>query len=197
MPDEELNKNEQEEPENEAAEGKPGLPLKKYGIYAAIVVVIMAAAYFVTLKVVKPMFAGNSEKVEEKVADKEKPKKKTSEQKGHKTLSDHGSESGEFAAGDVHLIEDIIVNPAGTAGRRFLSTSIGFELETAYASELMNEREAIVRDALITILSSQSIPELSDFKQRERLRKLIKLRVEKLLHIEDIAAVYFTEFVLQ
>jgi len=118
MPDEELKKNEQEEPENESGEKKPGLPLKKYGIYAAIVIVIMAAAYFVTLKVVKPMFAGGSESVEEKIESKKKPHMKKTDSEEGKTLSEHGSGDDKFAAGDVHLIEDIIVNPAGTGGRR-------------------------------------------------------------------------------
>lgn len=190
MPDEEKNNIGQEEPENEA-EAKKGLPLKKYGMYGVIVIVMVAAAYFVTLKVVKPMFAGDSAAVEEKADAKDEPK----EEKGHGDDSGHGSE-GE-AESLVFMIEDIIVNPAGTGGRRFLSTSIGIETATPKVSGFLEEREAIVRDALITILSSQSIPELSDFKQRERLRKLIKLRVEKLLHTDEIVAVYFTEFVLQ
>jgi len=180
------------EGEGETAE-KRSLPIKKYGIYGAIVVVMMAAAYFVTLKVVKPMFAGDGTAIEEKAEDKPKADQK-SEKGGHGSKGEKGSEEN---AGNVFLIEDLIVNPAGTGGRRFLSTSIGFEMSTADATGVMEQREAIVRDALITILSSQSIPELSDFKQRERLRQLIKLRVEKLLQTEDIAAVYFTEFVLQ
>jgi flagellar FliL protein len=190
MPEEEKLNIEQEESEQKA-EKKKGLPLKKFGIYGAIVIVMMAAAYFVTLKVVKPMFAGESTAAEEKVEDKHESSGKDE----HKTLAEHGS--GHEGESGVFLIEDIIVNPAGTAGRRFLSTSIGFEMESAHGSALLEQREAIIRDALITILSSQSIPELSDFKQRERLRKLIELRVEKLLNTDEVAAVYFTEFVLQ
>ncbi len=193
MPDEEKLNVEQEELENDT-KSKKGLPLKKYGIYGAVVIVMMAAAYFVTLKVVKPMFAGDGTAVEEKTEEKAETHEKKSDD-GQKTLSEHGS--GSEAGSGIFLIEDIIVNPAGTGGRRFLSTSIGFELESEAVSGLIVEREAIVRDALITILSSQSIPELSDFKQREKLRRLIKLRVEKLLQTEEIAAVYFTEFVLQ
>ena len=193
MPDEVKSKIEPEEPENDA-KIKKGLPLKKYGIYGAVVIVMMAAAYFVTLKVVKPMFAGGSPAVEEKSdATTDSPEEKADD--SHQASSK--KESGGEANSGIFLIEDIIVNPAGTGGRRFLSTSIGFELSSEAASGLIEEREAIVRDALITILSSQSIPELSDFKQREKLRKLIKLRVEKLLQTEEIAAVYFTEFVLQ
>jgi len=192
MPDEKEMNAEQEKAEETTPRG-PGLPIKKYGIYGAIVVVMIAAAYFVTLKVVRPMLAGGdavTETQDEASHDSESKEKK------HASKSGHGS-SEEDGSGDIHLIENIIVNPAGTGGRRFLSTSIGFELSTPEATSLFEAREAVVRDALITILSSQSIPELSDFKQREKLRKLIQLRVEKLLETEEIAAVYFTEFVLQ
>jgi flagellar FliL protein len=192
MPDEEKKEIGQEEAENEA-QPKKALPIKKYGIYGAIVIVMMAAAYFVTLKVVKPMLAGGDTSVEEKF--EEKAETEDGGHGGSATLAEHGS-GGEDESG-VFLIEDLIVNPAGTGGRRFLSTSIGFELASPKATGLFEKREAIVRDALITILSSQSIPELSDFKQREKLRKLIELRVEKLLHTDAVAAVYFTEFVLQ
>jgi flagellar FliL protein len=192
MPDEEKLQNGQDEVEEES-QPKKALPIKKYGVYGLIVMVMMAAAYFVTLKVVKPMLAGGEASVEEKADDHDEPGESSHGES--KNLDEHGS--GEGDKSDVFLVEDLIVNPAGTGGRRFLSTSIGFELSSPKASDLFEKREAIVRDALITILSSQSIPELSDFKQREKLRKLIELRVEKLLHTDEVAAVYFTEFVLQ
>jgi len=188
MPDEEKNNLDPETGDQEQ-EVKKSSPLKKYGIYAGIVLVMMAAAYFVTLKVVKPMFADGGEKITEE-QEPEEPEDEHQEESSH----GHG-EKGEN--NDIFLVEGVIVNPAGTGGRRFLSTSIGFKMASPKASALIEARQAIVRDALITILSSQSIPELSDFKQKERLRKLIKMRVEKLLETKDIDAVYFTEFVLQ
>lgn len=192
MPDEK-DLNEEKEQAEESAAKKARFPIKKYGTYGAIVVVMILAAYFVTLKVVKPMLAGGEAVTETKGDDSHDSSDKA---KRHESKSGHGS-SDEGTPGDIHLIENIIVNPAGTGGRRFLSTSIGFELSSPEATSAFETREAVVRDALITILSSQSIPELSDFKQREKLRRLIQLRVEKLLETDQIAAVYFTEFVLQ
>jgi flagellar FliL protein len=190
MPEEKNENADQKQPE-ESTPKSPGFP--KYGIYGAVALFIIAAAYFVTLKVVKPMMSSGTateEKADDSHGRVEKKKKE------HKTSGGHGS-SEESNASDIHMIESIIVNPAGTGGRRFLSASIGFELSSPEADGLFDEREAVIRDALITILSSQSIPELSDFKQREKLRQVIKLRVEKLLGTNDVAAVYFTEFVLQ
>lgn len=197
MPDEEKTMMEvnDEAPESESKSSSLMTMVKKYGIYGAIIVVMMAAAYFVTLKVVKPMFGGGSDTAE--VADHGAGKKADGKTEDGGRGHGSGDESEATGPGDIYMVKDIIVNPSGTGGTRYLSTSIGFELESAAAADLFSQRDAIVRDALITVLSSQSIPQLNDFKQRERLRQLIKSRVEKLLQTEDIAAVYFTEFVLQ
>lgn len=204
MPDEDKTMIEVDETGTDESSKGGGFPIKKYGIYAGIVVVVIVAAYFVTLKVVKPMLAGGgSSETTEEVAEDSKPDEKHGEEKPkkeHKSSdegdSGHGS-GGEVTAESVFMIRDIIVNPAGTGGTRFLSASVGFEMVNSEQSALMAAKEPIIRDALVTILSSQSIPELSDYKQRERLRKLIRLRVKRLLKADDLGAVYFTEFVLQ
>lgn len=199
MPDEDKTQIEQEKPEDESAQEPMRqflLPLKKYGLYAVAVLAMIIAAYFVTSKVVKPIFTGGSSGQATAGKTKKPPDREKGDKNERRTSPGNEAAAGE-GTGEVFLIEDIIVNPAGTGGRRFLSASVGFELVSPQASDLMMSREAIVRDALITILSSQSIPQLSDFKHRERLRQLIKLRVQNLLHTEEVAAVYFTEFVLQ
>jgi flagellar FliL protein len=58
-------------------------------------------------------------------------------------------------------------------------------------------KEAVVRDALITILSSKTVAQLTDVKQKEIVRYQIKKRLEQLLHTEEIEGVYYTDFVLQ
>jgi len=202
MADDEKTMVEVEETES-ANKASGSLPIKKYAIYAGIVVVMVMAAWLVTLKVVKPMFsdtpaAGQTEPATEvdKTEAKESHAIEESAEEGQPE-PEHGGEKASRSDGGIAMIRDIVVNPAGTGGTRFLSTSIGFELKSSRAASLFEEREAIVRDALITILSSQSVPQLNDFNQRERLRKLIQLRVQKLLDSQDIAGVYFTEFVLQ
>jgi flagellar FliL protein len=192
---------EAETPEEKKPSRLIGL-VKTYGIYVGAAAVILAAAYFVTLKVVKPMASrgpATTEAVPEKEAEEPAPEK--TEEAGDSSASGEGEkespEGEKKPAGNIYMISEIIVNPAGTGGTRYLSASVGFELGDAKAGARFAEREAVIRDALITILSSQSIAELTDFRQRELLRKLIKQRTEKLLKTGDIAAVYFTEFVLQ
>lgn len=194
MPDEDKTMVEVDETGTGESTKGGGFPIKKYGIYAGIVVVVIVAAYFVTLKVVKPMLASDAGgDATEEVVEESKAEAKHEEEK---PKAEHGS-GGEVSSQAVFMIRDIIVNPAGTGGTRFLSASVGFEATGPNLSALMSSKEPIIRDALVTILSSQSIPELSDFKQREKLRKLIRLRVKRLLKTDELGAVYFTEFVLQ
>ncbi len=106
-------------------------------------------------------------------------------------------EHKEDAPTELFMVNDLVVNPAGTEGTRFLSASIGLETYSKETLDLMEKREPLVRDALITILGSKTIDQLSDPKQKEIIRFQIKKRTEQLLHVDDLSAVYFTQFILQ
>jgi flagellar FliL protein len=106
--------------------------------------------------------------------------------------SGHGGE-----ASSIYTIKDIVINPAGTGGTRFLSVSFAFELQTAELEKEFEAREPVIRDALITILSSKTVAQLTDPKEKEIVRYQIGKRVAELLKTEQLAGVYYTDFVLQ
>jgi flagellar FliL protein len=185
----------------EVAEGTPP-PAKKGpnklimfgGMGVGVVVIGVALALFV----LKPMMAGSgggdqAAQVQEtgsKSDDhqaKPEPKKKPRKSDGH----------GEVSQSLVYAVKDIVVNPAGTGGTRFLSVSFGFELGSPEVVAEFEEREPVVRDALITILSSKTVAQLTDAKEKEIARYQIKKRLEQLLNTDEIAGVYYTDFVLQ
>ena len=98
---------------------------------------------------------------------------------------------------NIYTIENLVVNPAQTKGTRFLSVSFGFELGSNQLLDNFQKREAVIRDALITILSSKTIEQLSDAREKEIARHQIKKRISTLLDTEQLAGVYYTDFVLQ
>jgi len=164
-------------------------------IMGAVGVAAIAIGIVVALFVVKPMMAdsGQQDATSEvshgdsgKEADK--PNQESKEKK-----SGHGGKT----ASVVYNIDDIVINPAGTGGTRFLSASFAFELESDAAAKEFEAREAIIRDALITILSSKSIAQLTDVKQKEITRYQIKKRISEILNTEELAGVFYTDFVLQ
>ena len=167
---------------------------KKLMLFGGIGVGVLALGVVLAIFVLKPMMSGSdnsgaSAKGETKTekaerAEKaEKPKKEASHAK-----------SGD---GIVYAIEDIVVNPAGTAGSRFLSASFGIEVSSQETASRLEEREPLVRDALITILSSKTLAELTDARQKEIMRLQIKKRLSLLLKTEDLTNVFYTDFVLQ
>lgn len=185
-------------PDGEAEQPK-GSPMKKYGIMLGIVIVMAVGGYFVTLKFVKPMMGGETAQMadgEHGSADTDGAHAKASKKKKKKKSSGHGEDG---AGDEAHIFEvtDVIVNPAGTGGTRFLSASVGFEVEDKETMDLFEARQAQIKDALITILGSKNIEQLTDMKQKEIARLQIKKRVAQLLDTEELMAVYFTDFVIQ
>jgi flagellar FliL protein len=171
-------------PEAEPAKKKKIPPI---AIYAVAGVVLLVAGYFVGTKFLGGSKSGEEAKTEESKDAKAEGKEKEKEKK----------KSKDEKPSAIFTMEDIIVNPAGTSGTRFLSISIGFEVGSPESLKLFEERQPLIKDALITILGSKTMEQLSDPKQKEITRFQIKKRVEQLLEVEDLAAVYFTDFILQ
>jgi flagellar FliL protein len=174
------------------AKKKPNKLILLGGLGVGVVAVGVVLALFV----LKPMMSGSGEggdaaQVEQDAGHAKKPEAK-------KKSDSHGGGHGEEASTSlVYAVKDIVVNPAGTGGTRFLSVSFGFELGTADLMVAFRDREPLVRDALITILSSKTVAQLTDPKQKEIVRYQIKKRLKQLLETEEINGVYYTDFVLQ
>ncbi len=170
------------------------------GIGVGAIVIGLALAIFV----VKPMMSdngGEDSQTEEinsddggqevaKASSKSKPKKKKKKKK--KSSNKNGVEENY-----VFSLSDIVVNPAGTGGSRWLSVSFGFELDSQEEMERFEARTPIIRDALITLLSAKTVTHLTDPKQKEIIRFQIKRKLSKIMQTDELAAVYYTDFVMQ
>ena len=157
------------------------------GLGAIIIGVVLA------LFVIKPMMAGSSDGSEGDATEHNDIAKKETKKNKQKLVNDEGQEVSSL----IYAMENIVINPSGTGGSRFLSVSFGFEIESMELKEEFTQKEPIIRDALITILSSKTVAELTDAKQKEIVRYQIKKRLSKLMHTDDLAGVYYTDFVLQ
>lgn len=143
-----------------------------------IVAVMAVAAFFVTKTVILPRFAPGTHAAEETSAE---------------------TDGGEEAAGEkeVYLVENLLVNPTGTSGKRYLSTSIGLEVVSAAAREDIASKDLQVRDLLISILSARTVTQLTSSTEREQMRSEIQARLNQLLEGEKLSAVYFVDYVMQ
>jgi len=84
------------------------------------------------------------------------------------------NESGEQ---NIHVVKDVIVNPAGTNGTRFLLTTIGFEVTTGEGRRELESKDVQVRDMLNSILTSKDLTTLVNADEREPLRQEISQKV--------------------
>ncbi|HTY09854.1 MAG TPA: flagellar basal body-associated FliL family protein [Bacteroidota bacterium] len=107
------------------------------------------------------------------------------------------AQKGETATQNIFLIKDVIINPAGTNGTRFLLTTVGIEVSTPEAQQELEKKEVQVRDLLNSILTSKGLNELVNIDQRELLRGEISKKVGELLKAGKLRNVYFSKFIIQ
>ncbi|MFS8638892.1 MAG: flagellar basal body-associated FliL family protein [Gemmatimonadota bacterium] len=96
-----------------------------------------------------------------------------------------------------YTIENLVVNPAGTRGMRFLVVTIAVELASAAAADELTSRDAEVRDALVRLLGRMTVEELADVERREALRNEIHGAVADLLARDEVVRVYLPLYVIQ
>ncbi len=97
----------------------------------------------------------------------------------------------------LFVVKDLVVNPAGTGGLRYLLTSVGIEVTNEKAFAEIQSKEVVVNDILINILSSKTLEELSDVSRRKELRREIAKKVDEILTNGRVQNVYFSKFIIQ
>jgi len=97
----------------------------------------------------------------------------------------------------VYVVKDLIVNPAGTNGLRFLLTTIGLEVTSEETVKELEKRDVQLHDSIIGILTSKTLPELDDASTRDSLKISIKDQVNKNLVTGSVINVYFSKFIIQ
>ena len=108
-----------------------------------------------------------------------------------------GDYAGGTSAVSIYVVKDIIVNPAGTNGTRFLLTTIGFEVSSPEARRELELKDVQLRDLLNTILTSKDMVTLSLVDQREALRQEIARKVGAMVQSGTLHNVYFSKFIIQ
>ncbi|MBI5867647.1 MAG: flagellar basal body-associated FliL family protein [candidate division Zixibacteria bacterium] len=155
--------------------------MKPILILVGVVVVMATTAFVVTKLVIMPAMAPHAA---ETAAPKEEEPAENAE---------HGAEQ----KAEVYLVSNLLVNPTGTSGTRYLSASVGIEVKSPAVLEKLRLRDLQVRDLLILVLSSRTVDELTNSHAREQMRREILGRLNQLMGGEQLTAVYFVDYVLQ
>lgn len=100
---------------------------------------------------------------------------------------------GEFTA----EFGSTVVNLAGTGSSRYLRTNFVVASADPKIGDIVKENESALRDAAISVLSSQSLNALDNANGREVVRQGLISRFNRLLGAEVVDQIYFSEFVVQ
>ncbi len=101
------------------------------------------------------------------------------------------------AGGVSHEVANLVLNPAGTGGARFLMVTATFDLKDGASEQKMKDHDAEVRDRILSVLGRKTVDELSDISQREKIKKEVLEGVSTLLPKGSILKVFFAQFVIQ
>lgn len=96
-----------------------------------------------------------------------------------------------------YAIEDVIINPAGSNGERYLILSVEFEVESNGEINLLEQNNAQIIDNLNIILSSKTAEELIRIESRNQIKQEIGMMVNETLNKKVVRNLFITKYVLQ
>jgi len=95
------------------------------------------------------------------------------------------------------MLDNLVVNPAGSEGTRYLLVSVAIEPEDAGMVPELAAMEVAFRHGLLGFLGSKTVQELTDISKREALVDELKLVMEKVAGKGVISRVYLPQYVIQ
>ena len=127
---------------------------------------------------------------------------------GDKNAGTAGSGSGSGGSGSggsvspAPLIKPVplpslTVNLADPPGDRYLKIGLEVEFSAPDAIAGLQNQSARVRDAIILLLSSKTVAELTSAEGKVLLKNEIAARLNQILGAPRVVRIYFTEFVIQ
>ena len=152
------------------------------GIGAGVFIVQTVLVYLLIVFVLVPKMSGAHD-----------ANAKSEKTESHDEAAADAKDAGKF----VYVVKDMIINPAGTGGTRFLLTTVGVETVNEEELKSVEKKDVVVRDVLNTILASKTVEALDDQTKREALRREIRDSLQKSIRPEKISQVYFSKFIIQ
>ena len=104
---------------------------------------------------------------------------------------------GEGNLGVMFPLDPLIVNLAGSGGKRFLKVAISLELSTPDVHAEIKENIQKITDSILVLLSNKSFDDVYSVQGKFKLKDEITTRVNRLLMEENVKDTYFTEFIIQ
>jgi flagellar FliL protein len=107
------------------------------------------------------------------------------------------AEGGAAEAAAVHLLENLVLNPAASGGARYLLLSVAIEVGNAKAAEDFKTRDAELRDIILTALGTKTVEDLTEITHRETFKTELQTAINARFGKKAVKSLYFPQFVVQ
>jgi flagellar FliL protein len=97
----------------------------------------------------------------------------------------------------VHVIDNLVVNPAGTNASRFLLASVALAPGELADVDDLAARDIEMRDVLLRLLGTKTVAELADIQNRSALTEEMAYALGEILGAGWVKRIYLPEFVIQ
>lgn len=96
-----------------------------------------------------------------------------------------------------YTLGELIVNPAGSNGQRFLVVELSLELRDEKHAELIDKNKEKIKHNMLEVLSSRSVAQLNKFEEREILRNELAEITNDAIGVHSVRNLYYTRYVMQ
>ena len=167
------------------AQDTSGAKKKKLPMPMIIGVIVLAVALFFG----KGMLGANPD-----TKAKKSRKSKSSSKEDSKSKHD---DDEDIEVGSSLALDEFLVNLTGN-GDHYLRTTLALGLRKGLTEEKAKEHIPAVRDAILTVLSTKTLKELSHPKGRDELKSELVEKINETAEDEPICGkIYFTAFATQ
>lgn len=108
-----------------------------------------------------------------------------------------GGKEGAAAEAVIHVLDNMVLNPAGSGGSRYLLLTVAIEVGSPTAIESFKARDAELRDIVLTTLGTKPVEQLTDMATREQFKVEIMKAVDERFGKKSVKRIYFPQFVVQ
>ncbi len=116
---------------------------------------------------------------------------------GEHAAAEGDGHGGPAAATAVHTIENLVINPANTNGSRFLLVTTTIVAKDEAAAAELKDRDAEIRDGIVTLLGGRTIEQLSDPSARDVLKSDLAAAIGALFKEGTVKRILLPQFVIQ
>jgi flagellar protein FliL len=94
-------------------------------------------------------------------------------------------------------LENLVLNPAGSGGSRFLLLTVSIECKDAAAVTTLQSRDAELRDVVLSSLGQKTVDELADIAGRDVIKEQLATALNERFGKKTVLRVYFPQYVVQ